>query len=323
MNSFNDQIKVLNKPIALHVFDDSLPTPNGLFLTASVHGRDTFSINTGIGFQKENNSFVFNSSDEFLVTFGRAWSYFFFKLQVFGPKLSFQADFDHHPFRFKSAGKNQLIWLNPYIGINTNRNFDKCRVNVGTLSVWNRIGLSMHEQLSFYKIDGKHQVDITAKTNYRYRGYFFNSILSANTHRPLETKIRELILGKEIKELTAAIKLTKNTPGSYLNWSDSRATASLAYNLRQYGVTGVELSRGLNESGRPKFTVAYQNRLSRQMFFRIKANCSLEVYAATEVTFSNGISFETAIRGAPKTLIGNNGFLGLPIAFGAKFSIDR
>ena len=323
--SLTDSVDFIDRPTLLGVLEPAMPADNTLSLGVVARGRDTLSLNTGARLERKEGALQARFTDDFSVTFRKLATPLALRAQVRGDRLWLHGDFDQHLFRFELGGARQRLWANPYLTLETSRALTKCTVGAGTLFHWDTIGLKKNFKFVFHQPQGAAglQTDLVSKCSWKHRGFFLNGLWSVNMSNPLATTDREVLLGLEDREFVGAVSLRKSSPGSYLQWNLDRVAVQVAYNLRANGIVGAEVAHGLRPTDKPIVALGYQNRLSRDLFVKLRADTLGAISGFADFALGDGLSLQASAKTNPLRFENAKGFLELPLLFSAKLTIDR
>jgi hypothetical protein len=319
-SSLTHKIEQLAKPQLLDVLLDDLPFDNTVKFNGTFRGLDTVSLGATLHLN-DSQSPNFSMSDEIGITL-RKFSPLTFKFHVKDNIMFLHTDFGQTFARMSFMNVNLDSWINPYFIVDTNRFLNKFFFNIGVLSVTESLGVK-NMKITAHNLHNRLAVDGTTNCTMRYGNFFLNSLLTYSLFTPWITTQRDFILGADFNDFVAAVQIDHNKKANWLTWNIDALRLLLAYNLKRNGHIGVEVNQNMDLSNNPKFSLAYQYVVNRYLLLKTKLDSDLNANMFVDYTMADGLTGQLAVRSNLTALDSTKGFLGSPVNFGLRFSLNR
>lgn len=320
INSLTHKIEQIQKPALLDVFAEDLTVDNTVKFSGTFKGADTVSVGSTLHLA-DSQSPNFSMNDEVAVTF-RRFPPLTFKFHVKDNKMFLHTDFGQAFARMRFLNINLDSWINPYFIVDTNRFLNKFYFNVGVLSVTESIGIK-NTKFMIYNLHNRLAIDAVTNSSMHYGNFFLNCLINHSMFTPWITTQRDFILGADFNDFVAAVQIDHNKKANWLTWDIDALRFLFAYDLKRQGHLGLEVSKSMDTTANPKFSLAYQYVVNRFLLMKTKVDSDLNTNMFFDYTLADGFTGQLAVKSNLAALDSTKGFLGTPVNFGLRFNLNR
>jgi hypothetical protein len=319
INSIGHDINKIMQPDLLGLFDEELAADGSVRFNGKFSSRNEFGLTSTLTFDNKQGP-QFNPCDEVSIVFRPEQNVSTHKFSIKGNKLSLHSDFGTQVLKMSVGENNFDSWFNPYLSIDTNRLLNKPFFSIGAYSVTPNFG-AKNSKITFYQSRQSIQADIVSNSSTTFGNYFINSLIASSLYTPFSTNKRVVLLGADYGDAVAALKLEKNTPGSYLDWNMDIWSAMLAYTASAKHTIGVEVFKNQFIKSHLRVFLAYQFRHSGNFRLKGKVDNDFNTQLFSEFLVGSSLKVQLAAKSNLANLKRSGVLRNLP-AVGVQLSLN-
>ena len=320
INSIDHDITKIVQPDLLKIFDEELAADGNVKFSGKFSSRDEINLTSILNLENKQGP-LFNANDEISILFRPRQTWHTHKFSIKGNKLTLHSDFGTYLLNMSFAGQNFDSWFNPYVSVDTNRLLHKPFISIGAYSVTPNYA-TKNSKITFYQNRHSIEADVVSNSTMSFGHYFINSLIASSLFTPFSTNERAVLLGADFGEAVAALKLEKNSPGTYLDWRMDNWRAMFAYAASAKHTLGVEIFKSIFVKNNLRIFFAYQFNNKNNLRFKCKIDNDMNTHLFTDYLLSSTLKVQLAAKTNLASLKKYGLLDNLP-SIGLKFSLNR